>query len=406
MTNPFRGTFRSLRNHNFKLFFFGQSISNTGNWLTNVALTLLVLKLTGSGLAIGILAACQYGPLLIFSAWAGAIADRADKRRFLFVTQSLEMAESVGLAALAFMPHPPLVGLYALALMGGVLLSFDNPLRRSFVSEMVPHEDVPNAVVLYSTIVNLSRVLGPTLAGVLIITAGYGWCFTVDALSYLAVLWSLYLMHREELYRAPTAPKKRGEVREGLRYVFREPRLLATLIMLAGIGALSLNASTTFPLLITKSLGGAEGIFTFMYAIYAAGGIFGAFFIARRESVRLRHIVYGATLFGISMLVLSAAPGVPSAVALAFFVGAGSVLYTTATTTLLQVEADPHMRGRVLALQSLLLIGPKAFGAPLLGYLADVFGGRMPLVVGGVACLITAVYGYRAVAENPAHSAA
>jgi MFS family permease len=148
-------TFLSLRTRNFRLYFIGQTISNSGNWLTNVALTLLVLKISGSGFAVGLIAACQYGPILLLSAYAGALADRIDKRRMLMVTQTLEMLQSIGLSILAFMPHPPLPGLYALAIAGGIFLAFDNPLRRSFVSEMVPKEDIPNAVVLYGTIVNV-----------------------------------------------------------------------------------------------------------------------------------------------------------------------------------------------------------------------------------------------------------
>ena len=205
-----RKTFLALRNRNFRLFFVGQLISNTGNWLTNVALTLLVLKITGSGLGVGILASFQFGPILLLSAWAGAIADRSDKRRLLLVTQSLEMAQSVGLAVLAFQPHPPLAGLYALAAVGGILLAFDNPLRRSFVSEMVPAEDLPNAVVLYSTIVNLSRLFGPALAGLGVVTLGYGWCFVVDACSYVAVLACLLLMRPAELRRRPPGPRAPG----------------------------------------------------------------------------------------------------------------------------------------------------------------------------------------------------
>jgi len=142
-------------------------------------LILLVLKISGSGLSVGLIAACQIGPVLFLSAWAGAIADRSDKRHLLLLTQALEMAQSIGLAILAFMPHPPLGGLYALAVVGGIVLSFDNPLPAFFVSEMVPAEDVPNAVVLYSTIVNVSRIFGPALAGLLAVTLGFGWCFTL-----------------------------------------------------------------------------------------------------------------------------------------------------------------------------------------------------------------------------------
>src|SRR5689334_15807151 len=172
-------TFQSLSNYNFRLFFIGQLISNTGNQLTNVALILFVLRLGHSGLAVGALAACQFGPLVLLSAWAGAVADRTDKRRALLVTQGLEMAQSVALAVMAFLPHPSLPPLYAIALAGGVLLAFDNPLRRSLVPEMVTKDDLPNAVALYSTIVALCQVTGPALAGALVTTVGFGWCFVL-----------------------------------------------------------------------------------------------------------------------------------------------------------------------------------------------------------------------------------
>ena len=175
-----------------------------------MALVLLVLRITGSGLAVGLLAACQFGPIVVLSAWAGALADRADKRRLLLLTQSLEMAQSAGLAVLAFLPHPPIGGLYVLAVCGGTLLAFDNPLRRSFVTEMVQAEDIPNAVVLYSLIVNVSRIFGPALAGLLIVTLGFGWCFAIDAASYVAVLTCIVLMRPAELRRRPPRPRARA----------------------------------------------------------------------------------------------------------------------------------------------------------------------------------------------------
>ena len=159
-----------MRNRNYRLFFIGQPVSNTGNWLTMVALTLLVLKLTDSGLAVGLLTACQFGPILVLSPFAGLIADRVDKKRLLTVTQALEMIQSFALAALAFTPHPSLGALYGVAAAGGVLLAFDNPVRRSFVTEMVTAEDVPNAVTLYSALVATSRIFGPALAGALVVT--------------------------------------------------------------------------------------------------------------------------------------------------------------------------------------------------------------------------------------------
>jgi MFS family permease len=390
----FGATFSSLKHRNFRLYFTGQIISNTGNWLTNVAMTLLVLKLTHSGLAVGLLAACQYGPILILSSWAGAIADRSDKRHMLFITQSLEMAESVGLAILAFMPHPPLVGLYILAVAGGIFLSFDNPLRRSFVSEMVPQEDMSNAVVLYSTIVNLSRIIGPSLAGILVVTVGYGWCFGVDAATYLAVLVCLMMMQVRELYRRPPSPKTKGEVRAGIQYVLSNPHLWISFVMLLIIGTLSYNFGVTLPLFVTDGLHKANTTYTILYSIMSVGSVMTALIVAHRKLVRLSHAIIGAGVLGIAMLILAVTPNVLTASLVSFFVGAASILYTTSTTALVQIESKANMRGRVLALQTVLLVGTTPIGGPLLGWLADTSGGRAPFILGGIASIVAATVGY------------
>ncbi|MGH7647443.1 MAG: MFS transporter, partial [Gemmatimonadaceae bacterium] len=385
-----RTTFLSLRNRNFRLYFIGQLISNSGNWLTNIALTLLILNLTQSGLDVGLLAACQYGPMLLFSAYGGAIADRVDKRRMLLVTQSLEMAESIGLALLAFTHHPPIVGLYALALAGGTFLAFDNPLRRSFVSEMVPSEDLPNAVVLYSTIVNGSRIVGPALAGLLIVTVGYGWCFTVDAASYVAVLVCLLLMRDRELYRAAHRSTDKHAVRAGLRYVLETPVLWISFAMLAIIGTLSYNFSVTLPIFVTRVLHGTDRTYTTLYAVFSVGAVVCSFIVAHRGLVRLGHLVVGAAALGVTLLLLAATSSVGFAMAVVFPVGMASIMYMTATTTIVQVESRKEMHGRVLALQTVLIGGPMAIGGPLLGWLADTLGGRAPLVLGGIAALVAA----------------
>src|SRR4051812_5853447 len=192
-------TFRSMRVRNFRLFFSGQLISQIGNWLTMIAQTLLVLHLTKNGLAVGLLVGCQFLPVLVLGAWSGLVADRSDKRKLLMIVQTFAMAQSFVLAALAFMDHPPLLAIYGVALAGGVATAFDNPARRAFVVEMVPVEDVQNAVSLNSALMTGARIVGPALAGLLVTTVGYGWCFTVDGLSYIAVLIGLYLMNPAEL---------------------------------------------------------------------------------------------------------------------------------------------------------------------------------------------------------------
>lgn len=404
LSRTVRKTFLSLRNRNFRLYFTGQVVSNTGNWLTNVALILLVLKITGSGLAVGLLAACQFGPILFLSAWAGAFADRTDKRRMLLVTQSLEMAESSGLAVLAFMPHPPLAGLYALAIGGGILLAFDNPLRRSFVTEMVRAEDIPNAVVMYSATVNVARIFGPALAGLLVVTLGYGWCFTIDAASYSAVLVCLWMMRPAELHRRPPRPRAKGEVRAGLRYVRSMPVLWISFAMLAAIGTLSYNFNVTLPLFVTDTLHSTGGVFTVLYSVFSVGSVVSALIVAHRGLVRLRHIIIGAAALGLAMLVLAFVPGVPAAVPAVFLVGMASILYGTATTTIVQVEAKPEMHGRVLALQMVLMAGTAPVGGPLMGWIADTMGARAPIVLGGIVCLIAAAFGYLA-SRHYAHRA-
>jgi len=393
MSPAFRDTFSSLRHRNFRLFFIGQSISNSGNWLTNVALTLLVLKLAGTGIGVGFVAACQFGPMLFLSAWGGAVADRSDKRRMLLVTQSLEMLQSIGLAVLAFMPRPPVAGLYALATLGGILLSFDNPLRRSFVTEMVPAEDLANAVVLYSTIVNLSRIFGPALAGLLVVTVGYGWCFALDAVSYVAVLACLVMMRPADLHRPASPSRTRGTVRESLRYVRSVPELRNSFAMLAAISMLAYNFNVTLPLFVTRGLRAGDGTFTMLYSVLSCGSVVCALVVANRNLVTMRDIVRGAASFGVTLLLLAAAPGVGAAIPATFFVGAASILYITSTTAIVQVRGRRDMHGRVLALQMVFLGGSAAVGGPFLGWIADTAGARALMVIGGAVCLGAAGFG-------------
>lgn len=397
-------TFLSLRNRNFRLFFIGQMISNTGNWLTIIAITLLVLNLTHSGLAVGLLAACQYGPILFLSAWAGAIADNMDKRKLLLVTQTLEMGQSIALAIIAFSPNPSIPLLFITAFAGGVFLAFDNPLRRSFVSEMVRPEDLPNAVVLYSTIVNVSRTFGPALAGFLVITLGYGWAFTIDAVSYIAVIVCLIMMRPDELFREPSKPRTKGAVRQGLRYVMSVPSLWISFVMLALIGTMSFNFSVTLPLFVTHGLHGSDGDFTFLYTIFSVGAVIASLIVANRGFVHMRHMLYGAAALGVTMVLLAFSPTTVIAIPAIFLVGVASILYMTATTTLAQVESKREMHGRVLALQTVLLIGPTAVGGPILGWISDTLGAQAPLIIGGIIALVAAAWGYYATQRDQAPS--
>jgi MFS family permease len=368
-----------------------------------VALTLLVLHRTGSGVAVGVLAACQFGPILLLSAWAGVIVDRSNKRRLLFVTQSLEMCQSLALAALAFMPDVPLVAFYATAVVGGALLAIDNPVRRTFVNEMVPLEDVPNAVTLYSAMVNIARIAGPALAGLLIVSVGYGWCFTLDALSYVTVLVAIAMMRTAELRPVQTTPRARGQVRAGLRYIRHVPELWITFSMLLMIGTISYNFTVVFPLFVEQGLHGGDAAYTFVYSMFSVGGLVGAVAVARRTTVTVRTIVVAATGLGLSMLGLAAVPDVALAAVVAVAIGAASVSYITATTAIAQIRTEQQMIGRVLAIQTVLLIGTTPVGGPILGAIADAIGARAPVVIGGIAALVAAGFGLVAIRAAARH---
>lgn len=388
-------TFLSLHTRNFRLFFIGQTISNTGNWLTRIAVTLLVLRLThGSGLAIGFLAASQFGPVFFLAVWAGAIADRHDKRQLLLLTQSLEMLQSIGLALVAFLPHPPLFAIYLLALLGGSVLAFDNPLRQSFVVEMVPEEEIPNAVVLYSTIVNLSRSFGPALAGLLVVTLGYGWAFSIDALSYVVVIGCLVSMRTAELRREVPHSRSGREIRDGLSYVLSEPTLWVTLTTFIVITALAYEFRVSLPLFVTKALRSQDVVFTVFYSVFSVGAVVCALIVARRNRVTFRQVITGALAFAVSLFVLSVADGVVVAGVIVFFVGAASILYMNASTAIIQTRTRRDMQARVLSLRTMILGGSAAIGGPLLGWIADVAGARILIVIGGIACLLAATFGY------------
>jgi MFS family permease len=387
-------TFRSFAVRNFRLFFGGQLISQVGNWLTLVAQTLLVLKLTDSGYALGALAAAQFGPVLVFGAFAGLVADRSDKRRLLIVVQTLAMLQSFSLAALAFMGHPPLLAIYALALWSGIATAFDNPARRSFVVEMVPEDSINNAVSLNSALMTGSRVVGPALAGLLVTTVGFGWCFLLDAVSYLAVIAALARMNPAELRQAPVTPKGKGQIREGIRYARSVPELWVPLLMMVLIGTLAFNFQTVLPLFATRDLHGSNVTFTWLMSVVSCGSLLGALATARRKTIDIRTVSRNAIVFGVALAILTFAPNQPSAFAVGFLVGLGSISFMTAATAITQLAADPSMRGRILALQAIVFLGSTPIGGPIVGAISESFGARYAIALGAVATLAAGSFGF------------
>jgi MFS family permease len=389
-------TFRSLRYRNFRLFFYGQLVSQVGNWMTLVAQTLFVLRITDSGIALGVLAAAQFGPILLLGPWAGLVADRSDKRRLLLGVQTLAMLQSFALAALAFSGEPPVGAVYAVAFLGGITMAFDNPARRSFVVEMVPTEDINNAVSLNSALMTSSRVVGPALAGLAVTTVGFGWAFLADGLSYLAVLAGLWMMRSEELRPAPVTPKARGQVRAGLRYVRREPVLFVPMVMMAVVGTLSYNFPTVFPLFVIRDLGGTDSTFTLLFSVVSIGSVVGALVTARHADVGVRRVCTASLAYGASMAVMALAPGVAAALVIGVVLGLSSISFIVASTAIVQTRAAPEMRGRVLALQAMLFLGSTPVGGPIVGWVSEQFGARYAIALGAVAAVGAGLWGLAA----------
>ena len=390
-------TFRSLGIRNFRLFFSGQLVSQIGNWLTLIAQTLLVLKLTDSGIALGLLAVAQFGPVLLFGAFAGLIADRSDKRKLLLVVQTFAMGQSFALAALAFMDRPPVWAIYVIASFGGLATAFDNPTRRSFVVELVPEEEITNAVSLNSALMTGSRIIGPALGGLLVSTVGFGWAFLADGISYLAVIAGLRMIDPTQVRKPPLIARGKGQIREGLRYAMSVTELRVPLIMMAIIGTFAFNFSTVLPLFAVRDLAGNDLTFSLLMSVVSMGSLIGALASARRKDVGVRVVGLAATAFGLSIGLLAVAPNQPSAFAVGMVLGLTSITFMTTCTAIVQLRADPMMRGRVLALQAIVFLGSTPIGGPIVGAISEHWGARWGLAVGAVAPLGAGLYGLTAV---------
>lgn len=388
---PLGRMFGSLRIRNYRLFLTGQAVSFTGTWMAAVALAWLVLDLTGSGLAVGITLGLQFGPIVVLGMWAGTLADRSDKRAILMRTQG---AMAVVASILWFVT---LVGvtevwmIYVLTLMMGTLTAVDHPTRQSFVSELVGPERVSNAIGLNSAVFNASRVLGPALAAVVISTVGLEWAFLLNALSFIAVLIGLQRMDRTSLVLSEPAERARGQIVEGLRYVWSLPRLRYTLALEAVVATFGLNFSVVLPLFARFVFDGGAGTLGYLTSAMATGALVGALFAATRAAPSKGWLVGTAGAFGALVVCAALAPD-PNVMALVLVpLGASSISFIAAVNTTLQLNARPDMRGRVMALHSIVFLGSTPLGAPVIGWLSEAFGPRIGLAVGGALSLIAAV---------------
>jgi MFS family permease len=398
--------FASLTGRNYRLFFFGQLISVSGTWMQQVAQDWLVLDLTGRAMPVGVTTALQFAPMLLLGAWGGLVADRYDKRRILMITQPAAGLLALALGLLVVTGEVRLWMVYLLAGLLGIVTSFDMPARQAFVVEMVGPNQVANAVALNSALINAGRLIGPGLAGVTILAVGVGPAFLVNAASYLAVLTALVLMDPRRLHRQELAVRERGQVREGLRYVWRTPRLRATLLLVAIVGTLGFNPRVALPLLARFEFGTGPDGYGLMSSVMAVGSIAGALFAAGRARPTPQLLLAAVGIFGVGSLAGSLAPTLPWELVALPVMGAAIIAFLSTANATLQLGATPRLRGRVLALHGIIFLGSAPFGGLLTAWLADAFGPRSPFAVGGAVCLGSAAAGWLVLRRRRARSAA
>ena len=384
--------FSSLGNHNYRLFAAGQVVSNSGTWMQRTAQDWLVLDLShGSGSALGIAAGLQFLPLLLFSLWGGAIADRFGKRRILLITQSLMGGLALILGLLAVTGAVRLWQVYLLAFALGMVTVVDNPTRQTFVTEMVGPADMANAIALNSAIFNLARIAGPALAGIIIGLVGTPIAFLINAASYGAVITGLLLMRPGQLAPTVRAARARGQVRETLRYLRGEPRIWLPMTMLFFVATFGMNFQVTTALMSRGVFHTGAGAFGLASTAYAAGALGGALLAARRRYPSVRLQIAVALAFGILEAASGLMPAYWAFLLLLVPTGLSVVMYTTAANSATQLGTDPQIRGRVMGVYMLVFLGGAPIGSPLIGWVAEQFGPRMSLISGGVVSAVAAI---------------
>lgn len=385
-------TFRSLRRHrNYRIFFYGQLVSLAGSWMQNVALAWLVLELSGSPLAIGVLAFCRFVPFTVFGLAAGVVADRMDTRKLVMATQGAALIVSVALAVVTLTGTATLFVVYVLAALGGITLAFDAPGRQSLTYQMVGPRSLPNAVALNAGLFNGSRVIGPAIAGVVIAVAGTGICFVINAFSFLAVLVALSRLRGEELHHVERDPSARiiQGMRRALGFVRRDPQLRAVFGVVAVVSTVGFNFHVLVPLLAADTLHLGPGGFGVLSASFGLGALVGALVTATFREASWQLFATGATGFGVLALALAPVEHAVPAGILLFAVGISFTLFTANANALVQLGAPDHLRGRMIGLYLFAFVGLAPVGGLLTGWLAEMGGTQLAFSVAGVTSLLT-----------------
>ncbi|MGN6168625.1 MAG: MFS transporter [Solirubrobacteraceae bacterium] len=391
-----RVTFAALSVPNYRRYFAGQSISLIGTWMQRTAQAWLVLSLTHSSTKLGLVVALQSLPVLLLSPYGGVIADRIDKRRLMILLQSAMGLQALALGILTLAGVVRFWQIGVLAVLLGLNTAFENPARQSFMLEMVGGDHLRNAVTLNSVLVNVARVIGPAIAGILIATVGEGICFIANAASFVAVVTSLVTLNRSALAPTTPAPRARGQLREGLRYV-RETRGLAVpLLMMAAVGCLTYEFQVSLPVMASKALhAGATG-FGFMTAAMGVGAVMGGLLVAAKGRTGTAHLTVAAIGFGVAMTLAALAPNLAFELGALAIVGAASIAFMATGNSTLQLRAKPQMRGRVMSLWFVAFQGSTPIGGPIIGWVIAFAGARAGLGVGAVTCFAAVLVGLAA----------
>ena len=390
MSAALRRSVDSLSVPNYRRYFAGQVVSLSGNWMQMVAEIWLVLSLTGSGLAVGMTTALQFLPILLFGAWGGLLADRFPKRRLLMVTQALMAIPALALfgVTVAGVVAPWMV--FVLVFVRGTVNAVDNPTRQSFAIEMVGADRVVNAVSLNSVLIHSARLVGPAIAGILIALVGVAPCFAINAVSFGGMIYALWLMEPAQLNTAPRAERERGAIRAAVRYVRQTPELVVPLGLMALVGTFGLNFQVILPLLARFSFDGGAGVYATLVAAMGAGSVIGALATGAHGRTDARLITGAALSFGVLAGLAALMPSIALEVPMVALLGASAVTFAAAINSSLQLAVEPEMRGRVMALYSVVFLGSTPIGGPLAGWLSEAYDPRVALLLAAGAGIAAA----------------
>jgi len=394
--------FRSLRHRNARLFFLGLSLSQVGTWMQLTAMSLLVYRLTGKATDVGITLFCQFLPMLLLGVWAGSISDRVDKRRMVFFTQTglAVQALLLGVLELAGLITLPLI--YVLSLALGVVNALDNPARRGFVIELVEPRDISNVVSLNTAVMTGSRIFGPALAAVLIDPLGPGWLFIANGISYVAILLPIVLIDGSSLHRSPPASRGGTPVRDALRFVRHDHRLLVMFVVFTVIGTFAFNYNVSL-LKIADERFGDRTLFGWLLAVLSLGSVIGSLMTAAFRVVRLWWFFGSALILATFGICVAWAPNIWAACALAIPLGIGGAGFIASLNAISQQESPADMRGRMLALGAVAFLGTTPIGAPITGWVADQIGAEWSLAYGSVITIAAAGLGLLALGRSEAN---